>query len=112
MISADSHVKTSKWVGAANRVLNKAHGRASSGNAVLGRPAYWEPFFVEPGLARVGWWRDAVDDQVERQAPAPPNCPPLLPPPRLPHLRRETLGPRRMPDVTGVEDIMRSTDFP
>jgi uncharacterized protein len=83
---------------------------------VLERFPHLKVVFVEPGLAWVAWWLDAVDDMVKRQGykfPAIKELPSY-------YFHRnilltfidEGLGLHRMRDVIGVENILWSTDFP
>ena len=72
--------------------------------------------FVEPGVAWVAWWLDAVDDMAKRQGYKFPAITEL--PSHYFHRNifltfiDESLGLHRMRDVIGVENIMWSTDFP
>lgn len=72
--------------------------------------------FVEPGIAWVAWWIQMADDMVTRQGyefPAITELPSF-------YMRRnvsltfidEKLGPQRMRDIIGVENMMWSSDFP
>ncbi len=72
--------------------------------------------FVEPGVAWVAWWLDAVDDMSKRQGYKFPAITEL--PSHYFHRNifltfiDESLGLHRMRDVIGVENIMWSTDSP
>jgi predicted TIM-barrel fold metal-dependent hydrolase len=72
--------------------------------------------FVEPGIAWVAWWLDAVDDMAKRQGY---KFPAITEKPSFYFHRNiyltfidESLGLDRMRDLIGVKNMMWSTDFP